>query len=62
MAENPAAAMVACRGQRVNRAFEAIEDVRASAECDLKRLVVGIPANFTSFHVYSSGGEVFNGG
>lgn len=59
MAENPAAAMVACRGKRVDRAFEAVEDVCRSAKCDLKRLVVGVSTNFTGFHVYSSGGATF---
>ena len=39
----------------MDRAFEAVEDVRRSAKCDLKRLVVGVSTNFTGFHVYSLG-------
>lgn len=63
MTQNSATAMVAGRGERVDRAFKAVEDVRGPAERDLKRLVVRISANFTGFHVYSSGGATYlNGG
>jgi hypothetical protein len=48
--QNSAATMVACWRERMDSALEAVEDVRATAESDLKGLVVSVAANFTGFH------------
>jgi hypothetical protein len=50
MPENPAAAVVAHRRQRVDRTLEAVEDVGRSAQRYLKGLVVVVTTNFTGFH------------
>jgi hypothetical protein len=50
VAENADATLVADRRQRMNGAFEAVEGVGSSAHAYLERLVVVIPAGFTSGH------------
>src|SRR5262245_7274236 len=42
------AAILACRCERVDRAFEAVEGVRRAVHAQLKRLVVIVAAGFTS--------------
>src|SRR5262245_16806138 len=44
------AAVLACRCERVDRAFEAVEGVRRAVHAHLKRLVVIVAAGFTSRH------------
>src|SRR5918995_6668297 len=44
------AAMLAGRGKRVDRAFEAVECVRLAVHDDLKRLVVVVAAGFACGH------------
>jgi hypothetical protein len=50
MADNLAAAVLALRSQRVNRAFERIEHVRFPPHNYFKTLVIIIPANLTLCH------------
>ena len=50
MADDLAAAMVAGRGQGVDRALETIEGVSAAAQGDLKGFVILIPADFALCH------------
>jgi hypothetical protein len=51
VSDDPATAVSARRGDRVNRTFEAIEGVCASALDDLKGLVVLVSANFAAGHL-----------
>ena len=51
MSENSASAMIARRGERVDRTFETIEDVSRAAQRHLKCFVVGIAADFAGFHM-----------
>src|SRR5215510_9455497 len=51
MADHAATAMFAHRCERMNRAFEAVEGVRASVHHHLERLVVIVPADFTFGHL-----------
>jgi hypothetical protein len=50
VANNFAAAMITFRRHLLNCAFEAVEDVRLSLECDLECLVVFVSAMFTFSH------------
>jgi hypothetical protein len=50
MSQYSATAVIARWSQRMNCTFKAVEDVRYSAERDLKGLVVAVAANFTGFH------------
>jgi hypothetical protein len=50
MSDDSAVAMRANRGQRVDRALEAIEGVMLPANDDFKRLVIFIFANFACSH------------
>src|SRR5262245_23950317 len=50
VADDADAAVLAGRRQRVDRAFETVEGVRGSAHAHLERLVVIVPAGFTSGH------------
>src|SRR5205809_4167073 len=50
VAENADAALVACRGQRVNGALETVGGMGDPAHAQLERLVVIGPAGFTSGH------------
>jgi hypothetical protein len=52
VANHTAIAVVALRGQRVNRTFETIENMLAvfTGNNDLERLRILIPANFTTCH------------
>jgi hypothetical protein len=50
VAHDADAAMLACRRQRMNGAFEAVEGVSGLAHRHLKRLVVIVSAGFTSGH------------
>src|SRR5690349_11409809 len=50
MPDDLASAMRACRRDRVNRAFEAVEDVCATAKSNFERLVVFVPADLASRH------------
>jgi hypothetical protein len=50
MSDNPATAMRAFRGERVDRALEAVECMRFAGEDDLKRIVVVVAADFTLGH------------
>jgi hypothetical protein len=50
MTKDSAAAMIACRSQRVDCAFEAVEDMGHSAQSNLKGFVVGVTADFARFH------------
>jgi hypothetical protein len=47
-ADDPAAAMVAGRDKRMNRAFEAVEHVRLTAAADLERFVVVVPTDLAA--------------
>jgi hypothetical protein len=46
--DHPTATMGACGGERMDRTFETIEDVRLSLHSDFKTLIVDITADFTS--------------
>jgi hypothetical protein len=50
MADDSAPAMLAGRRERMNRAFETIEDVSGVVTPDLKRLVIVISTNFAFCH------------
>jgi hypothetical protein len=50
VADHPAPAVRANRRERVDCAFEAIEDVMLASDDHLKRLVIIIFANFASSH------------
>lgn len=50
MPEDPAAAMITGRSQRMDRTLEAVENVRGSAQSDVKSFIVSIAANFAGFH------------
>jgi hypothetical protein len=50
MADNSASTMKACRSQRLNGTFEAIEGVMLSLDDDFKRFIVGVVANHTCAH------------
>jgi hypothetical protein len=51
---NPTVAMGARGCKRMDRAFEAVEDMRLSGVNDLKRLVVVVPADLALGHKASS--------
>ena len=53
VADHFATAMGAARGERVNRAFEAVEDMALSLRRHFEALVVIIPADFTFRHFVS---------
>ena len=55
MSEDPATAVIAGRSEGVNRALETVENVRYSAQGDLKRFVVGVAADLTGFHCFLHG-------
>ena len=50
MPQDSATAMVAGGRERVNSAFEAIENMSYAGKGDMKCFVVVVAANFTSFH------------
>jgi hypothetical protein len=53
MSDDPAVAVRANRCQRMDRAFEAIEDVMLAGNDHFKRFVIFIFANFTCSHTTS---------
>jgi hypothetical protein len=53
VADDPAIAMVAAWGKRVNRAFETVEIMRFTMDGDFHRLIVIVSANFTFLHINS---------
>jgi hypothetical protein len=57
MSDDPAAAMAAGRRNRVNGAFEAVEDMGLTRLDQLERLVVIVSANFTPCHRTLLGGH-----
>lgn len=52
MTKNPAAAMVAGRGELVDGALKTVESVRLSGERNLKCLVVSVAADFAGCHLW----------
>src|SRR5262249_45340232 len=50
VANNSAAAMVACRREFIDRAFETVKRVGGPGDGHLKRFVVLVPTNFTCSH------------
>jgi N-acetylmuramic acid 6-phosphate (MurNAc-6-P) etherase len=52
MADDPATAVLAGGSERVNRALEAVEDVRLASEADLEGLVVFVPADLAAGHTH----------
>jgi hypothetical protein len=50
VADDPAFTVRACRRERMNRALEAVEDVRASRPHDLEALVVVVSAYLARCH------------
>src|SRR5437660_6388254 len=48
--EDPAAAMIARRRQRLDGAFEAVKRMRLAVHDDVERLVVVVPAGFALWH------------
>jgi hypothetical protein len=50
VSDDPAPAVFATGSQGLNRALEAVEDVRFARLRDRERLVVVVAANFTSRH------------
>src|SRR5215510_2275271 len=50
VADDADAAVLACRRQRMDRAFETVEGVGGTVHAGLKRLVVVVSTGFTSRH------------
>src|SRR5262249_42827030 len=61
VADDPDAAVLAGRRQRMDRAFEAVEGVGGTVHADLKCLVVVVSAGFASGHDNPRNGCVFGG-
>jgi hypothetical protein len=51
VSDDATSALLTTRGQGMDRALEAIEDVLLAAHHDLERLVVIVPAVFTCRHI-----------
>jgi hypothetical protein len=62
MANDLAAAMIARRGDLLNRAFKAVKDMTAAANDDFKRPLIVVPADFTLCHGYPSRSAAFSRG
>src|SRR5215510_336331 len=60
MPDDPAAALRADRGQLLDRAFEAVEDVLPARRDHLEGQVIIVAANFTLSHVHTSSGKSMN--
>jgi hypothetical protein len=57
MPDDPTAALRADRGQLLDRAFEAVEDVLPARRDHLESQVIIVAANFTLSHVHTSCGK-----
>src|SRR6266511_595045 len=57
MPDDPAAALSADRGQLLDRAFEAVEDMLPARRDHLEGQIIIVAANFTLSHVHTSCGK-----